>query len=542
MFRISGIKLNRAFLVFVAASTLVLAQGPSPLSSDGIPDDFKNNPVEIHVPGRPTARLDLSKQCVKDLNGNSFCAKKGQKTIVVLVDWMAGPKHNHKPIRSTELTKAPVKGKLQPLDPTPLNRVQQAFLNQNIVFVIVFADQLFNRFQPIPDQRSLGNLKPNGEYDWGDFDRIRKERTGDYDRLFGHGFHYAAFIHTFAGTSFSGLSKSIPGDEFLVSLGGFDGETGTADEQTGTFMHELGHNLGLRHGGFEDTNYKPNYLSVMNYMFQMSGTGADSTFGIYRYSSVELDPINETMLDPNAALSSQPGFDIYSTAYACFDPPPQKCDPSRSKEPKSFDVVGNIALRPVGWMCKPGAAAAWDVNGDGCLGTLNSYNDWAHIKYLGTAEPAPRGAPAGGSPASTPLPTDELPAGWPSPVPAVDSVKATENANGTVTVTWNPIARQDVIGYQVIRKGPSGDSLIRQSKARSFEDRDAKPGVSYTYSVVPVFYGAQTKFRDLVATVPDAVLEGASSMQSQARWVLPNFTDAVLIRGKAASAASLTVK
>ena len=27
-------------------------------------------------------------------------------------------------------------------------------------------------------------------------------------------------------------------------------------------MHELGHTLGLRHGGHDDVNYKPNYHSV----------------------------------------------------------------------------------------------------------------------------------------------------------------------------------------------------------------------------------------------------------------------------------------
>lgn len=36
-------------------------------------------------------------------------------------------------------------------------------------------------------------------------------------------------------------------------------------------MHELGHNLGLRHGGDENLNYKPNYLSVMNYLYQLNG-------------------------------------------------------------------------------------------------------------------------------------------------------------------------------------------------------------------------------------------------------------------------------
>jgi hypothetical protein len=37
------------------------------------------------------------------------------------------------------------------------------------------------------------------------------------------------------------------------------------------FMHELGHLLGLRHGGFENTNYKPNYKSLMNYTWQWPG-------------------------------------------------------------------------------------------------------------------------------------------------------------------------------------------------------------------------------------------------------------------------------
>ena len=39
-------------------------------------------------------------------------------------------------------------------------------------------------------------------------------------------------------------------------------------------MHELGHNLGLGHGGGDEINYKPNYLSTMNYAFQMSGITA----------------------------------------------------------------------------------------------------------------------------------------------------------------------------------------------------------------------------------------------------------------------------
>ena len=43
-------------------------------------------------------------------------------------------------------------------------------------------------------------------------------------------------------------------------------------------MHELGHTLNLRHGGFEDDNCKPNYISVMNY---------DNQDGINRWADKE---------------------------------------------------------------------------------------------------------------------------------------------------------------------------------------------------------------------------------------------------------------
>jgi hypothetical protein len=47
-------------------------------------------------------------------------------------------------------------------------------------------------------------------------------------------------------------------------------------------------------------------------------------------------------------------------------------------------------------------------------------------------------------------------------------------------------------------------------------DKEARPGVAYTYSVVPVFHGTIEKFRDLVASFPSAILENARYLQSQA--------------------------
>lgn len=85
-------------------------------------------------------------------------------------------------------------------------------------------------------------------------------------------YHYAIFAHKQGATNCSSGVANINGKDLLVTLGCTFGQIGTISDQAGTFMHELGHNLGLRHGGFQDLNYKPNYRSVMNYLFQLTGT------------------------------------------------------------------------------------------------------------------------------------------------------------------------------------------------------------------------------------------------------------------------------
>ena len=121
----------------------------------------------------------------------------------------------------------------------------------------------------------------------------------------------------------SGYSE-VNGNDAIVSLGSFinDKEAPLIDPAPGgapigqfiiggTFMHELGHNLGLRHGGgvsatadpdscyppdCEDEctvpaapNYKPNYLSVMNYRYQLSGIQSASAPGDFIPADTRLD-------------------------------------------------------------------------------------------------------------------------------------------------------------------------------------------------------------------------------------------------------------
>lgn len=54
-------------------------------------------------------------------------------------------------------------------------------------------------------------------------------------------------------------------------------------------MHELGHSLGLRHGGEDDLNGKPNYLSVMNYEYQgrLDGSTRSTNLPQLRYNELD---------------------------------------------------------------------------------------------------------------------------------------------------------------------------------------------------------------------------------------------------------------
>jgi hypothetical protein len=93
-------------------------------------------------------------------------------------------------------------------------------------------------------------------------------------------------VPAFGSTGFA----EINGNDFMVSLGnGFNDRAvrPTIFNLGGTFMHELGHNLGLRHGGGSDFNgdaedtptFKPNFISVMNYSFQLVGIQQADTMG-----------------------------------------------------------------------------------------------------------------------------------------------------------------------------------------------------------------------------------------------------------------------
>jgi hypothetical protein len=144
-------------------------------------------------------------------------------------------------------------------------------------------------------------------------------------------FHYSLWVHNLApNDTTSGIQ--CPGTrDFIVSLGSWTSSTGTDIQQSGTFMHELGHALGLGHGGGNATtqtgdaaiNYKPNYLSVMNYQFQATGIFDGATappVAHIDYSRRDLPTLRERPTPTATALDENAGISDATDQTAWFDP------------------------------------------------------------------------------------------------------------------------------------------------------------------------------------------------------------------------------
>ncbi len=172
--------------------------------------------------------------------------------------------------------------------------------------------------------------------------------------------HYGIFAHLQDSAGHTGCAE-VPGNDLLISLGAAaagdrDGDgsndqfVGTVLEQGGTFMHELGHNLGLQHGGGDDVNFKPNYLSVMNYAFQQSGIPLTAAPPRLDYSRLLLLKLDETSLNEAAGIGLPVGAPE-RTVWTC----------------PGFTSITASAAGAINWNCagpSTDVGFSQDINGD----------------------------------------------------------------------------------------------------------------------------------------------------------------------------------
>jgi hypothetical protein len=191
----------------------------------------------------------------------------------------------------------------------------------------------------------------------------------------------------------SGFSAGLGGNTLTVTLGQWSdanvvwGGGGVARCHTleacrrtidaGTLMHEFGHSLGLHHGGRDDENFKPNYLSVMNYMFQMLGRVSDRPLDYSRFALPALDEnalVESTgilggtdVLTRNRASSLWPHTGFYlGTRAACV------LHTTSSSGPIDWDQTAPIVVASTVVHDKTCAAGKL---------TLTSSEDWPDLRY-----------------------------------------------------------------------------------------------------------------------------------------------------------------
>lgn len=146
------------------------------------------------------------------------------------------------------------------------------------------------------------------------FDYKSDAANFDPDRL--NVFHYSIFGRVRPNGS-SGRGE-IWGNDFMVTFATF-GNWGVDMAEVGTFIHELGHNLGLRHGGIDNGAAgsndvrKPNMASTMSYRWQFPGVSNDCDWaadGFHTYSEGYYADIVEPTVNENIGICDNTPLDM----------------------------------------------------------------------------------------------------------------------------------------------------------------------------------------------------------------------------------------
>ena len=185
-------------------------------------------------------------------------------------------------------------------------------------------------------------------------------------------------------------SAELIGDDFLVTLGGWGLKAGTTVQvnyQAATIMHELGHTLGLRHGGNEDASNKPNYYSVMNYLYQMTGLPRAVGQGVSdRYDYWVSNYYGETVPGysganpfPESKIEDGPFSSSFKLDYS--DGTGAALDENALDESLLIGR-GSDGINFADWNLNgtlDGTVFAKDLNRSGTKTVLRDYNDWGNL-------------------------------------------------------------------------------------------------------------------------------------------------------------------
>jgi uncharacterized repeat protein (TIGR01451 family) len=320
---------------------------------DGLWDDWERFGIDTNGDG--SIDLDLPALGANPLRKDLFLEIDWMDCAIAGGDCTAGDTHNHRP------------------DPAAVTAVIQSFAGANVsnpdgstgitLHVDVNNAMAHQQFLRLPTPNCLGGTQ--GE----EFDAVKADAANfgtDNPRRFAY--RYGLFSHLQTSTSTSSGCGELGGNDFVVSMGGFPGQVGTIQQQAGTLMHEFGHNLGLLHGGADSVNFKPNYLSVMSYRYQLAGIPPTDPAGPLTaridYSRSDLNDLVESALSEPAGIGGTTNDNVF---WGC---------------PGGARATG-VANAALNWNCDADSIdnpVSVDLNGDG-TNTLTGFFDWGNVLY-----------------------------------------------------------------------------------------------------------------------------------------------------------------
>jgi hypothetical protein len=313
--------------------------------------------------------LDIDDDGIIDLDLPAMGADPNHKDIFIEIDYMEDAAHSHQP-KLAALQKLIAAFANAPVDNPDDVQGIRLHIDAGPHTIMNPATNgtwgtVHSRSDAIAHVNEMGSTA-SGDYDWTEFDTIKSNNFSAARRAV---FRYGLFVHNIGGLPGSnGLERGIPSTDFIVALGSWTDGVGTVCQQAGSFMHILGHTLGLRHGGEDDINYKPNYLSVMNHAFLTRGLRLNGVDGVLDYSRFDLADLDENNLNESIGLNGGASLDNYGTLYFA-DGTQHYSDNANNAIDWNDNTLDNES------------AVVFDINNDGSQTVLTSQNDWDNLNY-----------------------------------------------------------------------------------------------------------------------------------------------------------------
>ncbi len=207
-------------------------------------------------------------------------------------------------------------------------------------------------------------------------------------------FHYGVVAHSLLGDPHTAGIAEVGGNDLALFLGAAWTQTNLSARNSqqdevylaGLLMHELGHNLGLHHGGTDEINSKPNYHSVMNYLWR----GPDPALLPHAevdYSRAQAPSIDEFVLDESRRYVTDPAHAGHITTLRNHNGAFVTWFHINEGQPNDFngdndstDLFLPVDVNGDGIFTAP-TETGFDVNGDGIIGVLDGCDDWKSIRF-----------------------------------------------------------------------------------------------------------------------------------------------------------------